>query len=116
MKLIIAGTRTFTDYDYLCLMVEGNIDICEITEIVSGGARGVDALGERLAKELDIPLKLFPAEWEEYGKSAGYRRNAQMAEYADALLALWDGYSKGTSHMINLAEKHDLKVTKITVN
>jgi hypothetical protein len=82
----------------------------EKVQIVSGGARGADALGEKLAKELDLPCKIFPANWDVYGRSAGYKRNRQMAEYADMLIAFWDGKSKGTEHMINLAREYDLDI------
>ena len=74
----------------------------KISEIVSGTARGVDQLGERLASELNIPVKRFPANWDLFGKSAGYKRNVTMADYADGLIAIWDGKSKGTGHMINI--------------
>lgn len=75
-------------------------------EIVSGGANGVDHCGELLAKKAGLVCTVFPAEWSTFGKSAGYRRNVQMAEYADALVAVWDGESKGTKHMIDIMNKH----------
>ena len=84
--------------------------IPELTCIISGGARGVDRLGQRFAKENDIHLEIYRADWDSYGKAAGYRRNVQMAEVADALAAFWDGESKGTGHMIDIATKRDLKV------
>lgn len=70
-------------------------------EIVSGGAQGVDFLAELYAKKHTLKFTEFKADWDTYGKSAGYRRNVEMAEYADALIAIWDGQSKGTLHMIN---------------
>lgn len=84
-------------------------------EIVSGTARGADQLGEKFAKEKGCNLKQFPADWDAYGKSAGYRRNADMAKYADACVVFWDGVSKGTKHMIDLAEKAelDLKIVRV---
>ena len=81
----------------------------KITEIYSGGAKGVDAFGERFAEEVRLPLFIFEADWKRFGKSAGYKRNVDMAREADALIALWDGQSKGTLHMINIAEKFDLE-------
>lgn len=81
-----------------------------ISEIVSGGARGADSLAERYAQENDIQLTVFPAEWDKYGKSAGYRRNHQIIDYADVVLAFWDGQSKGTKHAIELAEKQNKPV------
>lgn len=72
----------------------------EITEIISGTARGVDSIAESIAVTKGYPTKLFPADWDKYGKPAGAIRNKQMAEYADVLIAIWDGQSKGTKNMI----------------
>lgn len=72
-----------------------------ISEVVSGTANGIDRRGEQWAAKNNIPIKQFPAEWDVYGKSAGYVRNYVMAQYADALIAIWDGKSKGTLNMIN---------------
>ncbi|OJJ16716.1 hypothetical protein BKI52_32945 [marine bacterium AO1-C] len=112
MKVIIAGSRGFNDYEVLakvCDYMLQNQDKSEI-EIVSGTARGADQLGERYAEDRNYKITRFPADWENLGKKAGYVRNAQMAEYSDALIAFWDGESKGTLHMINLAKEHGLKV------
>lgn len=98
-KVIVAGTRTFNDYDNLKEILKAGYDI-ENLEIVSGGARGADKLGERFAHEHDLPLKIFPADWNRYGKPAGMIRNKQMAEYADVAVVFWDGRSKGTANMI----------------
>lgn len=108
MRTIIAGSRSFNNMGNLLYSL-GKIP-WRLTEIVSGGARGADKLGERLAKEESINLKVFPADWDKYGKSAGYIRNAEMAEYADALIAFWDGKSKGTKNMIETAAKKGLYV------
>lgn len=110
MKVIIAGSRNFNDY----ILLKNNCDILlsitkETIEIVSGGARGADTLGEKYAHENNLELKIFPADWS-IGKGAGFIRNKQMAEYADALIAFWDGESKGTKMMIDLAKKMNLKV------
>lgn len=69
-------------------------------EIVSGGARGADKLGEKYAREKNYPIKSFPAEWQKYGKSAGPIRNAKMVDYANVCVAFWDRESKGTHDMI----------------
>ena len=114
MKTIIAGSRTILKYDVL-LMVMSYID-WTITEVVSGTARGVDQLGERFAIEHNLAIKKFPADWNSWGRSAGYKRNREMAIYADALISLWDGKSKGTVHMRDLAEEYGLKVFKVEVN
>jgi hypothetical protein len=130
MRIIIAGSRDFNDYDFLhdqcdaVLMDYVFRKLVDIwfwdVEIVSGNAKGADQLGERYAKERDLKIKLFPANWEAYGKSAGYKRNMEMANYAKqdngALLAFWDGKSKGTKHMIDVANKTGLKVAVYKYN
>lgn len=83
------------------------------TEIVSGTARGADLLGEKYATENEIQIKRFPADWNRFGKSAGYKRNEEMANYADACICFWDGKSRGTKSMIDLAEKYKLKTIVI---
>ena len=110
MKIIIAGTRDFSDYPLMKEECDRILQEYEDIEIVSGGARGADKMGEFYAKERGYPVKLFPADWNRLGKSAGYARNKQMAQYADALIAFWDGKSSGTNHMINLAKENNLDV------
>jgi hypothetical protein len=100
MKVIIAGSRTLSDYGIIELAVT-NSKFTPI-EIISGCAKGADRLGELFAKNHNLPVKYFPADWNRFGKAAGYKRNQQMAEYGDALVAVWDGKSKGTGHMINI--------------
>ena len=109
MKTIIAGSRSITDLSVIYKAVEESG--FTITEVVCGGARGVDSLGRKWAGNGNrIPVKLFLPDWANQGKSAGYKRNVEMANYADALIAIWDGISKGTQHMINIAEQKGLKV------
>ena len=117
MKTIIAGSRTIFDFKILKagLKVFEEFQPEPISEVVCGTAIGVDTLGKTWARAQGIPVKKFPAEWERYGKRAGYLRNAQMAEYADALLAIWDGNSKGTKHMIGLAEEKNLYVVTYNI-
>lgn len=110
MKVIIAGGRDFNNYKYLCQKVDKILSKQINVEIVSGVANGADKLGEMYAKDRDFSIIKFPADWDTFGKSAGYRRNAEMAEYADALIAFWDGKSRGTKHMIDLAKSKNLKV------
>jgi len=107
MKTIIAGSRVINDY----LIVREAIKESgfKITEVVSGGARGVDSLGERWAKENNTPVKRFPANWDKHGRGAGPIRNDEMANYAEALIAIWDGKSKGTEDMIKRARGKCLK-------
>lgn len=113
MKIIIAGGRMFNDYNKLKESCDNILVNQKDVEIVSGTAAGADKLGERYAQEKGYEVKKFPAQWDLYGKSAGYRRNQEMAEYADGLIAFWDGKSKGTKHMIDIAEKGGLKVRVI---
>lgn len=114
MKVIIAGSRTFNDYDLLKKICGEQINHLE-DEIVSGGAKGADRLGERYAQENNLLLTQFIPEWDKHGKKAGYIRNEEMAKYSDKLIAFWDGASKGTQHMINLAQKHSIKITIIKI-
>ncbi len=108
MRTIIAGSRTIKQY----AVVEQAIreSALNITEVVSGAAYGVDQLGEMYGKRNGLPIRSFPAEWQKYGKSAGYRRNEVMAKNADALIAVWDGESRGTKHMIDIARAAGLTV------
>ena len=108
MKVIIAGSRTGVKYaDVVEAVSKANFDI---TFIVSGKANGADTLGEIYAMKHNIKVIEFPAKWVLWGKSAGYRRNVEMAEYADALIAIWDGQSVGTKHMIQIATDKRLPV------
>jgi len=104
MKVIIAGSRTITDYNLIKSAVEKSGWFDKITEIISGCARGVDQLAIRFAKEHNIPVAKFPADWDKHGRGAGYIRNAEMGEYGDALIAIHRDNSKGTANMIKVME------------
>lgn len=110
IKIIIAGGRNFDDFNKLRQVCDEFLQDQNNIEIVSGAYKGADLLGERFAAERNYPIKQFPADWRRYGKSAGLKRNTEMAAYADALIAFWDGESKGTKHMIELATQAGLKV------
>lgn len=117
MKIIIAGSRTLTNINIIDIINNSLLNLTNSEglsrkqiQIISGGATGVDTLAIHFALDNDIPYKKFPANWHEYGKKAGYLRNIEMANYADALIAIWDGKSKGTKHMIDIAEKKGLKI------
>ena len=113
LRTIIAGSRDISDYDKVaCIIKESGFNI---SEVVSGTALGVDTLGEIWAEENNIPVKQFPADWDNKGKAAGFIRNTEMADYADALIAVWDGKSSGTKHMINTAGSRRLKIYVDTV-
>lgn len=116
-KLIIAGGREFNDYPLMLKEVkrfidEQDIDVRHLT-IVSGTARGADSLAIKLAEDYNIPVIKMPADWDTHGKSAGYKRNTEMAQIATHLLAFWDGKSKGTGHMIDIATKRGLEVEMV---
>ena len=108
MKTIIAGSRSIRSYGYLLNAISSSG--FKITKVISGGAKGADKLGELYANRKSIPLEIVEADWELYGKRAGMIRNSQMAERADALIAIWDGTSSGTKHMIKVAKEKGLKV------
>lgn len=126
LRIIIAGSRDFDDYD---LAFETLLDFWnhldkypfirlfgDQVKIISGRARGADRIGEYLGEKFGLEVIGFPADWDGLGKRAGYVRNAEMAKYAmtdgsyGVLIAFWDGKSKGTKHMIDLAEKNGLEV------
>lgn len=124
MKVIIAGSRNFKYHDinqwgrdvYITLPMTGVYELIDeamaetgysilVSEVVSGSANGVDITAEYWANKNNIKIERFPADWGRYNKSAGFIRNSQMAKYADALVAIWDGSSSGTAHMIKEMQK-----------
>lgn len=117
-KLIIAGGRDFSNYNLLRLnldailekLSENNISLT----IICGMAKGADMCGWNWAKNNNIPILEYPANWQLHGKAAGPIRNQEMARVADGLIAFWDGTSRGTSHMINTMKelKKDVCVIK----
>ena len=111
MKVIIAGGRTFYDMEK---MNEGmNAYPGEVTEVVCGMARGADSCGKYWVKGKNIPVAKFPAQWDKHGRSAGYKRNVEMAEYADEAVVFWDGQSRGSMHMINIMKEMGKPVTVV---
>ena len=123
LRIIVAGSRGFYDYqllsdtlmDYLAEMDDKDIvDNPSQVKFISGTCRGADVLGEQFAYTYEYEVIRFPADWDHYGKSAGYRRNAEMAKYASeaygVLIAFWDGQSRGTKHMIDLAKRYGLEL------
>lgn len=109
MKIIVAGSRT-ANYG----QVRRALECCPwsglVSCVVSGGARGADEFGEAWARDNGIDIEVCPAEWEKHGKRAGPLRNRQMAELADGLIAVWDGKSRGTANMIEMAKELGLRV------
>jgi len=128
ISLIIAGSRDFNDYELLVKEVDKyllnivcslEVDLTEKIipiEVVCGGARGADKLGERYAKERNLIIKYFIPDWKK-GKGAGYIRNEEMAKYGTHCICFWDEISRGTKHMINIANKYklDVKVVKLLI-
>jgi len=108
MKVIIAGGRDITDPNLVLEAIDKSW--FNITEVVCGMARGVDTLGKEWAEAHGIPVKEFPANWSKFHRAAGPIRNAEMAKYADALIAIMKPGSKGTKSMVEIAHKHKLKV------
>ena len=111
-RVIVAGGRYFNDWDLLKMKVsfytiEMNPDDLEI---VSGGCKGADKLGERYAKEYKLPCRVIGADWGNWLNAAGPMRNQAMAKYATHLIAFWDGKSKGTKNMIDEAKAAGLKI------
>ena len=112
--LLIAGSREFKDYTYMVMsldkLISKRIEQGDQICIVSGGARGADKLAERYAIDHDFELRVFPADWDRFGKSAGYRRNRQMHEFIAQFpnrgcVCFWDGESRGTQHNFTLAKE-----------
>ena len=116
MKIIVAGSRDFKDRErvYRNLdVVERSLEGGKTIEIVSGLARGPDTFGKDWAISKGYKVHEFPANWDKYGKKAGYLRNVEMSKVADCLIAFWNGSSPGTKHMIDIAHEHGLKVAVI---
>lgn len=128
IRIVVAGGRDFNVYDCVKITLDNYISQIRITklykdlpfeefidkvEIVSGGAKGADSLGEQYALEQGLTCTVFNADWDTHGKSAGYIRNSEMAKYGTHAVIFWDGESKGSGHMIDLAKKHKVKTTII---
>ena len=109
MRIGIIGSRNINSeqesYKIICESVPVNC-----TEIVSGGAGGIDMLAERYAKENSLLFKRFEPEYYKYGKSAPLMRNMQIIEYANYMLAFWDGKSRGTAQVIKICCEIDKPV------
>lgn len=114
MKTIIAGSRWISHPQLLLDAIDASGFL--ITEVVCGCAEGVDKLGEDWADTNKIPITRFPPNWTEFGKSAGPRRNEEMAKYAQAAIIIWDGKSKGSADMIRRAKNHKLMLYENNLN
>jgi hypothetical protein len=109
MKLAIIGSRTFNDVNFFVEILHNHFFNGFTSkylpfEIISGGAKGADTLAANFASVHNIKYVEYPAEWAKYGKSAGFKRNQQIINACDMVVAFWDGKSKGAEHSINLAK------------
>lgn len=110
MKVLVCGSRAFDDKEAIFKMLDNSP--YQITELVSGGARGVDRIAEEWAFARGIKTVRYDPEWSKYGKYAGIKRNKDMVMYAEAVIAIWDGGSRGTSSTIEFAND-DKKPVKV---
>lgn len=118
MNIAIVGGRDFNDYELLkeTILSSPELDFTDINSrktIVSGGAKGADTLAERFAKEFNLSMIVFPADWKQYGRGAGMIRNKQIISESDIVFAFWDGKSKGTKNSIDHAKKQNKPLTII---
>mgnify|MGYP003571319571 CR=1 FL=1 len=107
IRLAIVGSRTFNDYNMVVKVLsqlKHDYDYNYI-EIVSGGAKGADAFGERYANENGIKLTVFPTDWKKWGKRAGFIRNVDIIKNCDVCVCFWDGESHGTKHDVELCQQ-----------
>lgn len=119
--IIVCGSRNFDDYNMLESILTDELKKCPNPQIISGGAKGADRLAILYAHRTRTPLHIFFADWETNGKAAGFIRNIEMLDFATdegipAVIAFWDGRSKGTAHMIKIATKKNVPVKTVMIN
>ena len=112
MRLAIIGGRDFTNYSLITKLLENYKS--KITLVISGAAKGADSLGEKWAIDNNIETLIFPADWDKFGKAAGYIRNEDIIKNCDLCVAFWDNKSKGTKHSLSLCKKYKIP-TKIII-
>lgn len=110
LKIVIAGSRSISEMKYLIDGISKAVEMGIIKpairyEIISGGAIGVDTLARDFAQQYGYTLKEYKPDYGQYGKYAPLRRNTEMAIYGDVLIAIWDGRSTGTQHMVSEMRK-----------
>lgn len=115
-RVCVCGSRDYNDYVSMSRILDRLRCKYDITEIVSGTANGADKLGELYASEHNISIKRFPADWNTYGKRAGYIRNERMVCYSDMVVAFWNGTSRGTMHTINITRNQHKPIIIIKYN
>lgn len=113
---IVAGSRGFDSYLTMSAVLghlfSKALERGDDVLIISGAARGADQKGELYAARNQLECHKYPADWDRYGRSAGYKRNEFMAKVATHLVAFWDGNSRGTKHMIDIA-KHEGLIVRV---
>ena len=109
-SVLVCGGRDFMHPIALIHMLDMYHHHYDISELIHGGARGADSMAERWAEKRDIPMKVFPAQWDKYGKSAGYVRNKQMLVEGKPIEIIAFPGGKGTNMMIQLALDSDYSV------
>ena len=113
LRITIGGCRDFNDYVMFCSCIEKYLKTVDDTKkiiFLSGHCSGADEMAEKYAKEKGYVLEIYPADWKKYGKAAGPKRNKEMVEKSDIIIAFWDGKSKGTKNLIDLAKKKDIQI------
>ena len=113
LKVIVAGGRDFNDYNLLSEKLDKLFSKRADVVIVSGMAKGVDSLAVKYAEDNKLRVSEFPAKWAKHGNASGFRRNVEMARFADACVCFWNGKSAGTKHMIDTAKRMNLKLRVI---
>lgn len=110
MKLAVVGSRSLNNYSIVSNYLDS---VTNLTQIISGGAKGADKFARIYAKKHNIDLVEFKPDWAKYGKSAGYKRNKKIISACDEVVAFWDGVSKGTTHSFKLAQEFEKPITII---
>jgi hypothetical protein len=110
MRIAVVGSRDFDDFSLFVKIMDRLRYNKEIDAIITGGARGVDSMAEHYAEVNSIPVIVHEAQWDKYGKGAGYIRNKLIWDDSDFGLAIWDGVSKGTKHSFDLAKKQNKQI------
>lgn len=113
MRLAIIGSRSFSDYELLKENVLKSFP--NVLLIVSGGAKGADKLGEKLADELGLKTEIYLPDWARYGKGAGLVRNELIIKNSEGVIAFWDGLSKGTKKSIEISRSLKKKIVVVKV-
>ena len=107
MKLLIAGSRSITHFD-----LDGHISD-DVDLIISGGAKGIDTLAEQYADKNGIEKLIIRPKYEKYGRAAPIRRNEEMVDISDAVLAIWDGKSRGTAYTLEYAREKGKRIIEV---